>query len=214
MIEAVAGNTFYWTIPVGVTGLTGSVGAAILKGDGTTQVARSTAGIVESASGSGMYIATLTAPAAGRYILEGDDGSGTYFPEELVVTAATDGAPASAVLVSFFAGGTLTLVIGDDYNASDGLALDFTDTNNTWPDLTGATVSFKVARTEGGTAYLTVTGSVVVATGTGKKVRAAPTATNTATLQRGENFYAVIVTLASSRKVTVAKGPLRAVPAP
>lgn len=79
------------------TGLVGTVGVRILDGQGGTTTPRGTVGIVESPSGSGIYTATLTAPAtAGTYVVVWDDGA-TYASEELVVTSDyfTPAAPSS-----------------------------------------------------------------------------------------------------------------------
>lgn len=82
-IEAYAG-------PV-ASGLVGSIGVRIMDGAGGTALARTTAGIVETPAGSGIYAATLTAPAtAGTYAVVWDTGGGSPVfsaPEELVVNA-------------------------------------------------------------------------------------------------------------------------------
>ena len=95
--------------------------------------------------------------------------------------------------------GHVTIIRGDDYNNTDGRALDWANTDGDWPDLTGATIAFVI-----GTNW-TMAGSVVTPTGTGQKVRAEPTAALTAKLKRGEYEYDVIATLAvSARIVTLA----------
>lgn len=73
------------------TGLVGTIGVRVVDGQGGTSIARTTSGIVESPSGSGVYTATLTAPAdVGQYEVVWDDaGSPTrWAAEDLTVTAS------------------------------------------------------------------------------------------------------------------------------
>ena len=95
----------------------------------------------------------------------------------------------------------LTIVVGDDYNASDGRSLTWTGaTANVWPDLTGATITLNI-----GDGILSVTGSVVTPTGT-QQVRAQPTAAQTGTLTAGTFAYDVKATLSSGRVATLVRG--------
>jgi hypothetical protein len=97
---------------------------------------------------------------------------------------------------------TVTLYKGDDYNTTDGRALDWPNTAGSWPDLTGATIVFNMWNVE-------VTGSVVTPTGVGQKLRAQPTAAQTDSLNEGTYKYNVVATLATSnRVVTLAEGKL------
>ena len=101
--------------------------------------------------------------------------------------------------------GDVTIVRGDDYNAADGRALDWTDVSAAWPDLTGATIAVTVQTTA--TTTWTKAGSVVTPTGSGKKVRVEPTAADTATFAGGASYpFDVQATLASGRKVTLLRG--------
>src|ERR1035437_1156467 len=71
------------------SGLVGTIGIQIVQG-AVTLVARTTAGIVESPAGSGIYTATLTAPTtAGDYLVVWDTGGGTptWLDENLTVTS-------------------------------------------------------------------------------------------------------------------------------
>ncbi len=95
--------------------------------------------------------------------------------------------------------GDITIHIGDDYNSADGRAIDWTDTNVSWPDLTGASIKAKIAGAS-------VTGSVVVASGAGKKVRIEPTAAQTATMKPGQWPFDVQATLTNGRIVTLLSG--------
>jgi hypothetical protein len=97
--------------------------------------------------------------------------------------------------------GKVEVVQGCDYDAADGLSLDWTDASNTWPVLTDATIAVNIDDGE-----LILAGSVVTATGSSKKVRAEPTAAETAALEPGHYRYVVMATLASGNKVALAAG--------
>jgi hypothetical protein len=72
------------------TGLAGTIGYRVRDNQGNDSIARTTTGIVEDIAGSGIYRATITAPAtAGQYTIVWDSGSGVYATEELVVTYTT-----------------------------------------------------------------------------------------------------------------------------
>jgi len=114
--------------------------------------------------------------------------------------------------------GTLTLVVGDDYDLDEGRQLDFTEASaSTWPTLTGATIKFTVRDFDDALVFA-ADGSVVTATGFPKKVRVELTATNTlllnvvnakTALPTTRFKYDVQATLATtSRIVTLALGAL------
>ncbi|MFB3816139.1 MAG: hypothetical protein ACE147_00630 [Candidatus Methylomirabilales bacterium] len=95
--------------------------------------------------------------------------------------------------------GAVTIVRGNDYAAADGRALTWTDAGGTWPNLTGATVRLRVAG-------LSVTGTVVQATGPGI-VRVELTAEQTAAqTPRVRAPYDLEATLSSGRVVTLVRG--------
>jgi len=94
--------------------------------------------------------------------------------------------------------GDITLTQGDDYNATDGTAIEWTvDEANGWPDLTGATITFSL---EDG--LLSATGEVVTPTGN-QKVRLELTSAQTASIDAGVYTFSVRATLASGRKTTI-----------
>lgn len=94
--------------------------------------------------------------------------------------------------------GDISVVQGDDYNATDGTALEWTASeSNLWPDLTGATITFSL---DDGT--LTTTGSVVTPTGN-QKVRVELTSAQTSTLSEGVYSFNVRATLSNGRKTTL-----------
>lgn len=58
------------------TGLTGTVQIQVVKRDGTVAIARSTTGITELLSGSGIYVCDLSPPRiCDDYLIVWDDGS-------------------------------------------------------------------------------------------------------------------------------------------
>lgn len=85
------------------TGLTGTLGVRVTDGVGGTSVARTTSGILEYPAGSGVYTATLTAPATGgQYLVVWDSGGASpqYAAEELTVntTGSSEVVPSGTAL--------------------------------------------------------------------------------------------------------------------
>ena len=90
MIFAKPSTSFESTATGFTTGLVGTIGVRVTDGVGGTTIARTTSGIVETPTGSGVYVATLTAPAnVGQYQVTWDDGGSptTWAAEELTITA-------------------------------------------------------------------------------------------------------------------------------
>lgn len=90
MIFAKPSTSFESTATGFTTGLTGTIGVRVTDGVGGTTIARTTSGIVETPAGSGVYVATLTAPVnVGQYQVTWDDGGSpaTWAAEELTITA-------------------------------------------------------------------------------------------------------------------------------
>ena len=79
--------------------------------------------------------------------------------------------------------GTVLLEAGDDYQTAEGYQLDWLDSGEAWPTLTDATIAFNIGTT------LRKAGSVVVGSGTGKKVRVVLTAAETVTLTQGQVYW-------------------------
>lgn len=77
------------------TGLAGTIGVRVRDNAGADAVARTTAGIVEDIAGSGIYRASITAPAsAGQFTVVWDDATGVpsgFATEDLVVTYTAPG---------------------------------------------------------------------------------------------------------------------------
>lgn len=89
-IYAEPGATFEATVDNAPTGLTGTIGVRVLDTPGATIItARTTAGISENPSGSGIYSVALAAPnTLGTYSVVWDTGGGApvYTSEDLFVT--------------------------------------------------------------------------------------------------------------------------------
>lgn len=96
--------------------------------------------------------------------------------------------------------GDVTTIRGDDYDNAHGRALDWTDSEAAWPDLTGATIEVII----GGIVELA--GSVVTPSGSGKKVRLELTDVQTAAIRSGVHAFQVIATLADADIVTLVEG--------
>jgi len=97
-------------------------------------------------------------------------------------------------------GGMVTIVSGDDYNAADGRALEWTDANAAWPDLSG-TIAFICGS-------VTVAGSIITSTGPGKKVRVQLTAAQTALLPQFTSVYTILMTQSDGDRITLVQGVL------
>lgn len=106
--------------------------------------------------------------------------------------------------------GDVTLYKGDDYYAADDAALEWTDANARWPDLTGATATFLVRSPSG--SVFSKAATIVTPSGTGKKIRVELTAGETALLVSypGPSDVRVRVTLASGHSRTLIQGELTA----
>jgi len=136
-IYAQPGASFETAVSGFPSGGVGSVGVRIGDGIGGTVTARATAGIVEFPAGSGIYLATLTAPTtAGQYVVvwdlpgsgEGEGGGGgggtdSYDVQSLTVnsTGAQVASPSGLDLVALAdVRGELEMPVGD--TSRDALA--------------------------------------------------------------------------------------------
>jgi len=120
--------------------------------------------------------------------------------------------PTITVVSPVAADGSATVVIGDDYSNTDGLALSWSITNPGSVDLTSATVTLVAqgAVASDGSDFSKAC-TVTTATGATLAFRCEPTAANTATLDEGGwpmQIEAVLAT--SSRVVTLVEGMLYA----
>lgn len=109
------------------TGLTGTIGVRVLDNQGVTTTARTTSGISEYPSGSGFYVALLTAPAtAGIYTVLWD--TGTLSPG---TTASEDMTVGDAGLLSVAVGSGTFTYNSNVTTARDKLRLEIGDTDST-----------------------------------------------------------------------------------
>ena len=99
-------------------------------------------------------------------------------------------------------GGTITIVQGDDYNNSDGRALEWS--SDDWPDVTGAAITLYIEDAAG---TYSEAGSVVTGGAGTQTVRVELPSADTATLDAGfQKFHVEAVLSGSSRVVTLATG--------
>ncbi|MCU1500582.1 MAG: hypothetical protein JWM47_4535 [Acidimicrobiales bacterium] len=137
MISVQASETFQATLDGAPTGLVGTLGVRIEDADATILIARATTGIVEVTAGSGIYLATVTAPGVpspedAPYVVLWDTGGDDpiYAEESLVVGALEDGtlrptvAEVALLLRTRTTGGLSTGLGGD---TSIGDVTTFTD---------------------------------------------------------------------------------------
>ncbi len=98
--------------------------------------------------------------------------------------------------------GDVETYMGDDYLNEDGRALDWTaNDRSAWPsDISGATITIII---DGVASF---TGSVVVATGTNKKVRLELTRTQSASIKAGVHPFRVIATQTDADVATLVRG--------
>lgn len=79
-VNVVSSEIYEICFDSGITGLVGTVSVMLIDNDGGEAVAASTAGIVESPAGSGIYCANRTAPAATGHYSAIWSSDGTYDP--------------------------------------------------------------------------------------------------------------------------------------
>lgn len=94
MIFAQQSSAYETTFESGVTGLVGVVSLMVIDNDGGVVTAASSAGIIETPAGSGIYAAERTAPATvGQYTvvwsIDGTFADGTVSIEDMLVSDAT-----------------------------------------------------------------------------------------------------------------------------
>jgi hypothetical protein len=154
-VEAAPTEIIYPSVDWGETGTDLYVR---VQGVSSDVISRTNVGVAEHPAASGIYRATLTAPAEGQYQIIWDDGV-VYATDDLRVieTSETDVSDiaddvaeiksiiASSVIVSapVAAGGEVTVVQGDDYTGARALVW----TSTTWPDLTAGSVHLEVGET-------------------------------------------------------------------
>lgn len=178
---------------------------ATLVNDGTT-----TAALTLTEIGStGRYRPSFTPSAVGVWALEYSatiDGVTAYFGQSVQVKTAAQFDPAASITASgvtvsspVATDQTITLVRGDDYLNADGRAPSWSVSS---PDLTGATVAFRIFTYAGATVLSkTMTNGVTT-------VRVDLTSSETAALSLGSPAYRyeIVATLADTSTATLVSG--------
>jgi hypothetical protein len=100
--------------------------------------------------------------------------------------------------------GDVTLIQGDDYLDADDRALEWTNEEGTWPDLTDAEIRLVAHRNR---ITVSVTGEVVVPTGANQKVRVELTQADTE-IPSGDYGFSVQAVLTDDHVVTLLQGTL------
>lgn len=127
--------------------------------------------------------------------------------EVAAIKAKTDTLGAATVTVTspVAASGDVEIIRGDDYSNLDGRALEWTNAAGTWPDLTGATITFTAEQS--GKA-ITKAGTVIVPTGAAQKVRVELTAAETIIAAGTWSFDVQAALATNGRIVTLLFGSL------
>lgn len=158
----------------------------------------------------GMYIRQYTSADLATYQYVGranySGGSTLDSNNVYIAFASAEVNPASTItVVSPLAsdGEALTLVRGDDYNATDARYLRWSSAS--WPDVTGATIYLNYWNPQNRGERQQITGSVVSSGGGTQIVQATPTAAQTVLMEIGKRRYKyeVSATLSSGREVTL-----------
>lgn len=197
----------------GQTGKT--VGYTLLNGDGSTFQTRTTIGVAEVQTGSGIYKVELGASvftsAFDGYVVWDVAGSAPFAAEEILIDADIAAIRAHTDLITstgiinlvapVTSSGSIELIHGDDYLAADNRALQWASA--TFPTLTGATIQLQV-RAATKTSPSSFNGTVLNSTTAEVELTAAQTLSLTA----GTYTYALKATLTDTHTVTLATGPL------
>lgn len=224
---------YFTTLGVGLTGLTPKPSVEIWSPDNTKVVNGSLS--TELAGGFYYYDYSPSPVAAGAYVAKATTGntsadlkhvpSLSFDPLALgdLGGYATGSAGASLYRLASLSAiqatipvlndnTTLRIIRGDDYYAVDGRALEWIDEDGTlWPALTSATIVFHARHVSPrSTSNISQSGSVVIATGVGKKVRVELPSAKTSVLDAGTlNYdYDVQATLSGGNIVTLALGKM------
>jgi hypothetical protein len=96
--------------------------------------------------------------------------------------------------------GDVEVYAGDDYLAEDGRALDWTDVDGNWPDLSGGSVVVRVS------GYADFAGSIVNPGGASQGVRLELTAAQTAAVAPGKYRMQIIAAQADGDVITLVEG--------
>lgn len=98
--------------------------------------------------------------------------------------------------------GDMQVIRGDDYSVDDGASRVFvwSDDENVWPDLDGATITFKCKGVSAEAEFIE---------GTPNKIRLELTQENTSALPTGRPRFSIVATLGNNHVVTLIIGSIR-----
>ena len=98
--------------------------------------------------------------------------------------------------------GDMQIIRGDDYAADDGASrvFEWSDDESVWPDLEGATITFKCKSVEAEATFVE---------GTPNKIRLELSTTDTSGLPVGRPRFSIVATLANEHVVTLIVGSIR-----
>ena len=105
-------------------------------------------------------------------------------------------------------GATLSLVIGYAYTDANGNPLEWTNANDTWPDLTSATLTLRIYSTATPGDLFTVTGTAVNAGATSQSAKFSVTAAQTSLLAATKSVYVFYVEASVTLSGTTTKSCL------
>jgi hypothetical protein len=196
------------------------VGYRLLNTDGTVHTARTETGV--TAVASGIYRVAVSLPAGWSGAVEWDTGETVpVYAIEAIEVANLDDLDATissrATLASLAntsiqvvgpvsTTGTISILAGDDYLASDTRALVWEDVTGTrWPSLSGATITLDVFDESMGEKFSTV-GHEVSAVSPARKVSVDIPGVDTLNVP-GKWRYRLWAVLVDGSKVTLSNGP-------
>lgn len=130
---------------------------------------------------------------------------GTYSPGRAGHALGRLGAGRVQVVAPISSDGRrLTLVRGDDYQASDGRAIEFLEQSANWPDLSGAAATLTVKFLD---AAVSISAEIVIASGPSKKVRAQLSSSQTGSFPVVDfAAFTLEAITAAGHRITLARG--------
>jgi hypothetical protein len=122
--------------------------------------------------------------------------------EQIKAKTDTLGAARVTTVSPVSVSGDLQIIRGDDYAADDGASrvFEWSDDESVWPDLDGATITFKCKSVEAEAEFIE---------GTPNKIRLELSKTNTTALPAGRPRFSITATLANEHVVTLIVGSIR-----
>jgi hypothetical protein len=146
-------------------------------------------------------IMTRLGPPAGASV-SADVAAVKSDTEDIKAKTDTLGAAKVTTVSPVSVSGDMQIIRGDDYSADDGASRVFawSDDENVWPDLDGATITFKCKGVSVEAEFIE---------GTPNKIRLELTQENTSALPTGRPRFSIVATLANDHVVTLIVGSIR-----